>query len=109
MLQRSPTYIAALPDTDPFAARTNKMLPEKAAYVATRWKAITQAQCGTRSPGSFPNYFRKVLRNMAERRLPEGYDIDKHFSPSYKPWDQRCAWRRTATCSGRSARARRTS
>ena len=26
---------------------------------------------------------------MAERRLPEGYDIDKHFSPSYKPWDQR--------------------
>ena len=26
---------------------------------------------------------------MAERRLPEGFDFDKHFSPSYKPWDQR--------------------
>ena len=26
---------------------------------------------------------------MAERRLPEGFDYDKHFSPSYKPWDQR--------------------
>ena len=26
---------------------------------------------------------------MGERRLPEGYDWDKHFSPSYKPWDQR--------------------
>ena len=26
---------------------------------------------------------------MAERRLPEGFDFDKHFSPRYKPWDQR--------------------
>jgi monooxygenase len=26
---------------------------------------------------------------MARRRLPEGYDVDKHFSPNYKPWDQR--------------------
>ena len=26
---------------------------------------------------------------MAERRLPEGFDFDKHFGPSYKPWDQR--------------------
>ena len=37
----------------------------------------------------FPSVFRKSLRTMAERRLPEGYDYDKHFSPSYKPWDQR--------------------
>ena len=92
MLQRSPTYIAALPDTDQFAARANKLLPEKAAYVATRWKAITQSTVQYQIARKFPNYFRKVLRTMAERRLPEGYDFDKHFSPSYKPWDQRvCA------------------
>ncbi len=92
MLQRSPTYIAALPDTDQFAARANKWLPEKAAYVATRWKAITQSTVRYQIARKFPNYFRKVLRTMAERRLPEGYDFDKHFSPSYKPWDQRvCA------------------
>ena len=53
----------------------------------------------------FPNFFRKALRTMAERRLPEGYDFDKHFSPSYKPWDQRLCWRPTATCSRPSARA----
>ena len=92
MLQRSPTYIAALPDTDQFAARANKWLPEKAAYVATRWKAITQSTVQYQIARKFPNYFRKVLRTMAERRLPEGYDFDKHFSPTYKPWDQRvCA------------------
>ena len=26
---------------------------------------------------------------MAERRLPEGYDVDKHFGPRYNPWDER--------------------
>ncbi len=26
---------------------------------------------------------------MAKRRLPEGYDVEKHFGPSYNPWDQR--------------------
>ena len=40
MLQRSPTYIGALPDVDPFTVRTNKTLPEKPAYVLNRWKSI---------------------------------------------------------------------
>ena len=40
MLQRSPTYIGALPDVDPFTVRTNKALPEKPAYVLNRWKSI---------------------------------------------------------------------
>ena len=31
MLQRSPTYIGALPDVDPFTVRMNKSLPEKLA------------------------------------------------------------------------------
>jgi monooxygenase len=30
-----------------------------------------------------------VLRRAAERRLPEGYDVDPHFKPRYQPWDQR--------------------
>ena len=34
MLQRSPTYIGSLPDVDPFAVRTIKLLPPKLAYVA---------------------------------------------------------------------------
>ena len=25
----------------------------------------------------------------ARRRLPEGYDVDTHFNPTYDPWDQR--------------------
>jgi monooxygenase len=30
-----------------------------------------------------------LLRKGLEKRLPPRYDIDKHFKPSYDPWDQR--------------------
>jgi monooxygenase len=89
MLQRTPTYIASQPEVDPIAAQVNKFLPEGAAHVVNRWKAIGYSTIQYQLARKFPNYFRKILRTMAEHRLPEGYDFDKHFSPSYKPWDQR--------------------
>jgi monooxygenase len=89
MLQRSPTYIGSLPDVDPFATQFNKYLPKKAAHFANRWKAIIFATAQYQLARKFPAMFKKALREMAERRLPEGFDYDTHFSPSYKPWDQR--------------------
>jgi len=89
MLQRSPTYIGSLPEVDPFTVRTNKLLPTKLAYVVNRWKFILFQTAQYQIARRFPNFYAKQLRTMAERRLPEGYDYDKHFTPSYKPWDQR--------------------
>jgi monooxygenase len=89
MLQRSPTYIGSLPEVDPFAERANRLLPEKAAHVANRWKAIAFSTAQYQLSRRFPNYMRKVLMRMATRRLPEGYDVEKHFGPRYKVWDQR--------------------
>ncbi|HEU0190657.1 MAG TPA: NAD(P)/FAD-dependent oxidoreductase [Mycobacterium sp.] len=89
MLQRSPTYIGMLPAVDPVAARINKVLPDKTAYLVNRWKAIlfqvTQYQLARR----FPKYMRKTLMTLAARKLPKGYDVEKHFGPHYKPWDER--------------------
>jgi monooxygenase len=89
MLQRSPTYIGSLPEVDPFTVRMNKLLPAKLAYVVNRWKFILFQTAQFQIARRFPQFFAKQLRTMAERRLPEGYDYDKHFTPSYKPWDQR--------------------
>ena len=89
MLQRSPTYIGSLPDVDPFAVRMNKTLPTKAAYVANRWKSILFQFAQYRISRRFPNYMRKTLMTMAQRRLPAGYDVEKHFGPRYNPWDER--------------------
>jgi monooxygenase len=89
MLQRSPTYIGSLPDVDPIAVQVNKYLPEKAAHFVNRWKAIAFSTGQYQLARKFPKYMRKTLLTMAKRRLPEGYDVDKHFGPSYNPWDQR--------------------
>jgi monooxygenase len=89
MLQRSPTYIGALPDVDPFTVATNKRLPAKAAYVLNRWKSILFQSAQYRISRRFPNFMRKQLMTMAQRRLPEGYDVKKHFGPKYNPWDER--------------------
>jgi len=89
MLQRSPTYIGSLPDIDPFAVRTMKMLPPKLAYVLNRWKSIGYQSAVYRISRRFPNFMRKALMSMAERRLPEGFDVEKHFGPRYNPWDER--------------------
>ncbi|MGK2879933.1 MAG: flavin-containing monooxygenase [Mycobacterium sp.] len=89
MLQRTPSYIASLPAIDGFAALVNSSLSPKLAHAVNRWKAITFATAQYQIARKLPNQFKKALRAMGERRLPEGFDYDKHFSPSYKPWDQR--------------------
>jgi monooxygenase len=89
MLQRTPTYIGSLPDVDPVAERANKLLPPKLAHIVNRWKAITFATAQYQLSQRFPKYMRKTLLTMAQRRLPEGFDVEKHFGPDYKPWDQR--------------------
>jgi monooxygenase len=89
MLQRSPSYIGMLPDVDSFAERASKMLPANLASALTRWKWILFHTAQFRISRRFPNYMRKALMTMAERRLPEGYDVQKHFGPRYKPWDER--------------------
>lgn len=89
MLQRSPTYIGALPLDDPIAAQANKYLPKNVAHVVNRWKAIAMATGQYQVARRFPKVFKKALRDMATRRLPEGFDYDKHFSPRYNPWDER--------------------
>ena len=30
-----------------------------------------------------------MLREGAVKDLPQGYEVDKHFNPRYRPWDQR--------------------
>jgi cation diffusion facilitator CzcD-associated flavoprotein CzcO len=40
MLQRSPTYIAALPNKDKVAARIKRLFPKKIAYRLIRYKTF---------------------------------------------------------------------
>lgn len=92
MLQRSPTYIASVPQRNPLARLLRKVLPERAAGAATRWALALGTQGSYRLSKRRPELMRKILRRGLERELPAGYDIDTHFTPRYDPWDQRlCA------------------
>ena len=89
MLQRSPTYVVSVPRTDKIALGLRKMLPEKAAYVASRWKNVGLSSGTYALSRKRPELLRRLIRRGTVRALPEGYDVDTHFNPRYDPWDQR--------------------
>ncbi|MDM4719090.1 NAD(P)/FAD-dependent oxidoreductase [Micromonospora sp. WMMA1363] len=89
MLQRSPTYIIALPSRDTVADALRRVLPERAAYSAIRWKNVLVTTALFQLSRRLPGVVKRLLRRAARSRLPAGYDVDRHFSPRYDPWDQR--------------------
>lgn len=89
MLQRSPTYIASLPMTDPFTTLTQRVLPDSLAHSALRWRNALLMVGSYQLCRRAPKTARRVFRAMTKAQLPRGYDVDKHFDPMYAPWDQR--------------------
>ncbi len=89
MLQRSPTYIVSQPERDSIAERLNRWLPENMAYAMVRWKNVLRQAAVYGACRKWPRRMRKNFMGLAQRQLPEGYDVRKHFGPHYNPWDQR--------------------
>lgn len=92
MLQRSPTYVASLPEKSPVVAMLRMVVPAKQAGVAAKWFHAVLAQAFYQVCRKYPTLVRRMLATGLKRQLPPGYDIATHFTPRYNPWDQRfCA------------------
>ncbi len=89
MLQRTPTYIMSMPRVDGVALRLTRLLGEERGYAATRFKNIWMERAVVKGLRAFPKAGRALIRRDNRKRLPRGYDVDKHFNPPYNPWDQR--------------------
>ncbi|WP_439680134.1 flavin-containing monooxygenase [Embleya sp. MST-111070] len=89
MLQRSPTYVMALPARDTVGRRLRRVLPDRAALPLIRAKNVGLTMLAFHLSRGAPRLMKSVLRRGAIRQLPEGYDVDTHFAPRYDPWDQR--------------------
>jgi cation diffusion facilitator CzcD-associated flavoprotein CzcO len=89
MLQRSPTYILALPTEDRLAVRLRRFLPARTAYSIIRWKNVLRVLASFQISRRWPGAMRSLIRRMQEPYLPAGFDIDTHLTPTYNPWDQR--------------------
>ena len=37
----------------------------------------------------YPDRVKEQLINLVSEELGDDFDVQKHFTPSYKPWDQR--------------------
>jgi len=89
MLQRSPTYVVSLPDTDVIANALRAVLPERWAYAVTRWKNVALQQFVYNRTRTQPEKVKAKLLERVRKELGPDYDVATHFTPSYNPWDQR--------------------
>ena len=89
MLQRSPTWMVARPSQDALANRMRRWLPAKAAYALTRWKRILLGMYFYGLCRRKPEKVKSLLLGGVRAYLGPEADIDKHFTPRYRPWDQR--------------------
>ncbi len=89
MLQRSPTYMVARPDTDRIALALRRFLPERLVYRIVRRKNVFQQQFVYRKTRTDPDLIRRRLLDGVRAALGPGHDIETDYTPSYDPWDQR--------------------
>jgi monooxygenase len=89
MLQRSPSYVISQPGEDRIANFLRLVLPQKLAYAITRWKNIRVQQWLYRQTRIRPERVKRKLLTWVRKELGPDYDVEKHFTPSYNPWDQR--------------------
>ncbi|MDA9082501.1 NAD(P)/FAD-dependent oxidoreductase [Gammaproteobacteria bacterium] len=89
MLQRSPSYVISAPAEDPWNNALNKIFPVKFTYFVIRWKNILRTIIGFYLSRKYPERIKERLINLVREELGQDFDVEKHFTPSYKPWDQR--------------------
>jgi cation diffusion facilitator CzcD-associated flavoprotein CzcO len=92
MLQRSPTYIASIPEEDPWADSLQRFLPAGWVFRVIRWKRVLFQIFTFKLSRKRPRLIRRALLDRVREELGPDYDVKTHFTPSYNPWDQRlCA------------------
>jgi monooxygenase len=89
MLQRSPSYVVTRPTKDAMAIWMNRHLPNRMAAKVTKWKnvlySITMFYLARTKPETIKGLILKGIR----QQLHPDYDVKRHFTPRYNPWDQR--------------------
>ena len=91
MLQRSPTYVISVPEEDIISNKLRRFLPEKLVYRLGRTRNVGLTMMFYRLSREKPALIRRFLLKQVRRQVGKDFDMT-HFSPNYKPWDERvCA------------------
>jgi monooxygenase len=88
MLQRSPSYLAVDGDVDQVALRLRRVLGARTAYRIIRLRNTMRQQKMYRSAQEDPETFKAGLFDAVREAVGQEH-LEKHFTPTYQPWDQR--------------------
>jgi cation diffusion facilitator CzcD-associated flavoprotein CzcO len=89
MLQRSPTYIVSRPEQDAVANTLRRWLPSGLAHRLVRTKNVLLTMYFYSLARRKPKAFKDFIIRMAGKQIGPGFDVRKHLTPRYNPWDQR--------------------
>jgi cation diffusion facilitator CzcD-associated flavoprotein CzcO len=81
--------VVSRPAEDAMANRLRKLLPAKLAYHLIRWRNVLFGMWFFRLARNKPDAVKKNIIDMVRQQLGSDYDVGKHFTPTYNPWDQR--------------------
>lgn len=87
MLQRSPTYYVSTPKANELADTLRALdTPDEWTHEILRRFVLKRTEQQSAVPREQTG---QLLIEQARQALPEGYDIERHFTPTYRYWSQR--------------------
>jgi cation diffusion facilitator CzcD-associated flavoprotein CzcO len=93
ILQRSPTYFWTTRNANELADTLRELqVNEEWIHEITRRKVLHDQKTVTKLAFEQPDFLKAELLNNIRTLLGPDYDIDKHFTPKYRPWQQRLAF-----------------
>ncbi len=81
--------LVARPSEDALANKLRKILPPMVAYGLTRWKRVLLQQYFFNLARRKPAHVKKLILGGVRLFMGPDYDVDRHFTPRYNPWEQR--------------------
>ena len=93
MLQRSPTYFFTGENRDALADQLRELdVPEEWIHEIIRRQNLKILRDLTNLAFEEPEFAKAALIDLVRDSLPPGFDVEKHFTPTYMPWHQRLAF-----------------
>ncbi|KAK0732502.1 hypothetical protein B0T21DRAFT_369101 [Apiosordaria backusii] len=89
MLQRSPSYVFAIPRKDKTVKTLSRWMPLSWAVTINWFQRMFAETAFVQFVLNFPNAGRKFVIGAMKSQLPKGFEIEKHFNPRYNPFEQR--------------------
>jgi cation diffusion facilitator CzcD-associated flavoprotein CzcO len=93
VLQRSPTFFVAKRNANELADTLRELDVDPVwIHEIVRRKVLHDQRAVAQLAADFPDLVRDELIKGIQDLLPEGFDMAKHFTPKYRPWQQRLAF-----------------